>query len=97
MSDATYRARNLDRANILVDVEVPEHIHARIDTILASLSMSKEGKIHSIAETWYSESRQLVVAQTAGEAEWIEVMQRCLKDLMPDELWYARNRGVYSA
>ncbi|KAK4985218.1 hypothetical protein LTR50_006112 [Elasticomyces elasticus] len=78
-TDAQYRASNLFRANIYVDVELPADVGARIEQILQK-PVGEEGRLSAIADKLCSKSNELVRG-SAGEAEWIDAINLAMDDL----------------
>jgi hypothetical protein len=93
-TDAQYRASNLFRANIAVDVDLPPDIEARIGVILQKATVD-DRRLSGTAKKLCDKSKELVRG-SAGEAEWMEVIQVALEDLGFSAVKFVRNRGHYS-
>ncbi|KAK5000690.1 hypothetical protein LTR66_000481 [Elasticomyces elasticus] len=76
----SYRASNLFRANISVEVELPADVGARIEQILQKPA-GEDGRQSAIADKLCSKSNELVRG-SAGEAEWRDIPDG-INDLTP--------------
>ncbi|TKA61203.1 hypothetical protein B0A49_13293 [Cryomyces minteri] len=92
-TDGAYRARNLFRASILVDVETPADIVKTVDIILGVKQTSEDGVLLQVAaDEWHRSSKQLVTGENIGEAEWTDAIVALIKNLQPEGVRHARNR-----